>query len=100
MVHPFSGFGYPFGMGLGALEWVFLGVWVFLAVTHCKTKGPFGFTIFLCKTKIVRTKEVNTSLRCGFCGNVKLDKVCNFVKLDLSEEYVLIVVKITIFPKV
>ena len=34
MVHPFSGFGYPFGMGLGALEWFFLGVWVFLAVTH------------------------------------------------------------------
>jgi len=29
-----------------------------------------------------------------------LDKVCNFVKLDLSEEYVLIVIKITIFPKV
>ena len=26
MVHPFSGFEYPFGMGLGALEWVF---WVF-----------------------------------------------------------------------
>ena len=35
-----------------------------------------------------------------YCKIVKLDKVCNFVKLDLSEEYVLIVIKITIFPKV
>ena len=49
----------------------FLRKLIVLHVLHCKTKGPFGFTIFLCKTKIVRTKEVNTSLRCGFCGKCK-----------------------------
>ena len=55
-------------------------------------------TIFILKIYCVffDTKGIRAFL--VYCKIVKLDKVCNFVKLDLSEEYVLIVIKITIFP--
>ena len=51
---------------------------------------------------LIKTDKVgiDTPVSFSVLKKLKLDKVCNFVKLDLSEEYVLIVIKITIFPKV
>ena len=49
---------------------------------------------------LIKTDKVGIDTPVSFSVLKKFDKVCNFVKLDLSEEYVLIVIKITIFPKV
>ncbi len=58
-------------MGLGALEWVFLGVWVFLAVTHYQDNKDKIKTIskeYYEKNKDKINAMQNTPYICDICN--------------------------------